>query len=102
VHLQLKHPLEFRQVYASPPADIIAELEAAVLPYLKGGGRIVQTQLMRWPYSVPLTTHPRECLLARDLPNLAFAGDAFGGRGRVEGAFMSGIAAGHALADVLS
>ncbi len=91
-----------RQNWDAPTADIISELEAAVLPYLKAGGRIVHTQLKRWPYSVPLTTHPRECLLARDLPNLVFAGDAFGGRGRVEGAFMSGIAAGRALAEVLA
>lgn len=91
-----------RRHWDAPQADIIRKLEAAVSSYLKPGGCIVSTQLKKWRYSIPLTTHPQECLLARDLPNLAFAGDAFGGRGRVEGAFMSGIAAGNALAGTLA
>lgn len=95
-------PKYSRQHWDAPPADIIANLEAALRPYLQPGGRIVNTQLKKWRYSIPLTTHPHECLLAKDLPNLVFAGDAFGGRGRVEGAFMSGIAAGHALAAALA
>lgn len=95
-------PKYSRQHWDASPADIIAKLEAALRPYLQPGGRIVNTQLKKWRYSIPLTTHPHECLLAKDLPNLVFAGDAFGGRGRVEGAFMSGIAAGHALAAALT
>ena len=90
-----------RQNWDASEADIIRELESAVLPYLRGDGKIVSTQLKKWSYSVPLTTYPHECLVARDLPGLVFAGDAFGGRGRVEGAFVSGIAAGKALADIL-
>lgn len=90
-----------RQNWDASEADIIRELESAVLPYLESGARIVRTQLKKWRYSVPLTTYPHEFLLARDLPRLAFAGDAFGGRGRVEGAFVSGIAAGIALSDAL-
>ena len=95
-------PKYSRQHWDAPPADIIAKLEAALRPHLQPGGRIVNTQLKKWRCSIPLTTHPHECLLAKDLPNLVFAGDAFGGRGRVEGAFMSGIAAGHALAAALA
>lgn len=91
-----------RQNWDASEADIIRELEAAVLPYLKGDARITNTQLKKWRYSVPLTTYPEEFLLASGLPRLAFAGDAFGGRGRVEGAFMSGIAAGNALSDALA
>ena len=90
-----------RQHWDASEADIIADLEAAVLPHLGAGARIVRTQLKKWHYSVPLTTHPQECLLAAGLPRLAFAGDAFGGRGRVEGAFMSGVAAGGVLAAAL-
>lgn len=86
----------------APEADIIRELESAVQPYLKESARIVRTQLKKWRYSVPLTTHAEDCLLADKLPPLVFAGDAFGGRGRVEGAFLSGIAAGNALADALA
>ena len=90
-----------RQNWDAPEADIIRELESAVQPHLKDGARIVRTQLKKWRYSVPLTTHADECLLAAGLPPLVFAGDAFGGRGRVEGAFLSGIAAGKSLADAL-
>ncbi len=91
-----------RQNWDAPEADIIRELESAVQPHLKAGARIVRTQLKKWRYSVPLTTHAEDCLLADMRPPLVFAGDAFGGRGRVEGAFLSGIAAGAALADALA
>ena len=91
-----------RQNWDASEADIIRALESAVQPYLKPGARIVQTQLKKWRYSVPLTTYPQETLLAADLPPLAFAGDAFGGRGRVEGAFTSGLAAGEAMAGALA
>ncbi len=91
-----------RQNWDAPEADIIRELESAVQPYLKEGACIIQTQLKKWRYSVPLTTHADDCLLADGLPPLVFAGDAFGGRGRFEGAFLSGMAAGTALADALA
>lgn len=91
-----------RQNWDASEADIVRELESAVSPYLRAGAKIRQTQLKKWRYSVPLSTHPQECVLARDLPNLVFAGDAFGGRGRVEGAFMSGIEAGTRMADALT
>ena len=90
-----------RQNWDASEEDIVRELESAVLPYLCAGAKIAHTQLKKWRHSVPLTTHPHECLLARDLPPLVFAGDAFGGRGRVEGAFMSGIAAGKTMVDAL-
>ena len=91
-----------RQNWDASEADIIRALESAVQPFLKPGAQIVQTQLKKWRYSVPLTTYPHECLLAQDLPPLVFAGDAFGGRGRVEGAFLSGIAAGEAMTEALA
>lgn len=90
-----------RQNWDASEADIIRALESAVKPFLQAGARITSTQLKKWRYSVPLTTHPQEYLLARDLPPLIFAGDAFGGRGRVEGAFVSGLAAGEAMAQAL-
>ena len=91
-----------RQNWDASEADIVRALESAVQPFLAEGARIVQTQLKKWRYSVPLTTHPQEYLRAQDMPPLVFAGDAFGGRGRVEGAFMSGLAAGAAMADALN
>ena len=63
--------------------------------YLAKGASIVGEQLKKWRYSVPLTTYPHDVLKAEGLP-LLFAGDAFGGRGRVEGAYLSGLAAGKA------
>ena len=91
-----------RQNWDAPENDIIWELESSVKPYLKKGSKITHTQLKKWRYSVPLITYPKECFVARNLPNLVFAGDAFGGRGRVEGAFMSGISAGQALIEALT
>ena len=91
-----------RQIWDASEDDIIRALESAVQPFLAEGSRIVQTQLKKWRYSVPLTTFPHEFLRAKDLPPLVFAGDAFGGRGRVEGAFTSGLAAGKAMAEALN
>ena len=90
-----------RQYWDEPVDRVITEIEAAVQPFLKDGAKFVNTQLKKWRYSVPVVTHPKEYFMTKNHPNLAFAGDAFGGRGRVEGAFMSGIAAGKALADSL-
>ena len=86
-----------RRYWDAADAVIISALESAVQPFLKEGAIIAQTQLKKWRYSVPLTTHAQEFLRAKDLPPLIFAGDAFGGRGRVEGAFLSGLAAGEAM-----
>ncbi len=91
-----------RQNWDASEADIIAALESAVRPYLREGARITQTLLKKWRYSVPLTTHPQACMQAQALPPLIFAGDAFGGRGRVEGAFLSGLAAGETMAKALA
>ena len=96
------NPKFSRQYWDAPEADIIERLESAVRPYLKDGALIEWTQLERWRYSVPQTTHAHEYLQAKDLPPLIFAGDAFGGRGRVEGAALSGLAAGEAMRIALS
>lgn len=91
-----------RMNWETPETELVNELESAIQPYLQNGSRIKSTQLKKWRYSVPLVTHPYEYLLAKGHPPLAFAGDAFGGRGRVEGAFTSGISAGNALAEILA
>ncbi|MEL7434228.1 MAG: FAD-dependent oxidoreductase, partial [Chloroflexota bacterium] len=54
------------------------------------------SRLVRWQYASPITTHPNEILCNGD-QTLIFAGDAFGGRGRIEGAYISGKAAAHAV-----
>ena len=63
---------------------------------LASAARRQDTQLHRWRYARPVSVHPRRCLLAAGLPPLCFAGDAFGGA-KVEGAVLSGLAAGDAL-----
>ena len=61
---------------------------------------IGEAQLKRWPYCLPMEFYPRRTLIAEGVPPLAFAGDAFG-EPRVEGASMSGLAAGERLAERL-
>ena len=69
--------------------------------FLADGAVIVEAELKRWRYSQPTVLHPERYLAADGLPPLYFAGDAFR-EARVEGAFLSGTAAGEALAKVLA
>lgn len=57
-------------------------------------GRVREKQLHRWRYSQPINAHSERCLVAG---SLAVAGDAWGGP-RIEGAFLSGLAAAAAIA----
>ena len=65
--------------------------------YLADGASIVEAELKRWRYSQPIVLHSERYLMAHGLLSLAFAGDGFG-EARIEGAFLSGSAAGEALA----
>ena len=90
---------EFSQSnWAAPEAEVTATLLAAAAPWLDGPP--LETQLQRWRYSLPLLLHPERCVVLTDPAPLVFAGDAFGGP-RVEGAALSGLAAGAALVDLL-
>ena len=62
------------------------------------GGPVVRWQLHRWRYSRPLPADRPVCLFTQHPACLAVAGDAFGGS-RVEGAFVSGLAAAGRLAE---
>lgn len=75
-----------RYLNASPDQVERLLLEAAE-PYL--GAAVVEKQVHRWLYSKPLPVETPPCLWAS---GMAVAGDAFCG-GRVEGAFLSGLAA---------
>lgn len=84
--------------WATPEAEATAALLAVAAPWL--GGLPVQTQLHRWRYSRPLRAHSDRCVVLREPAPLVFAGDAFGGP-RIEGATLSGLAAGLALSEIL-
>lgn len=74
--------------YATPEAEVAADLLAAAAPWL--GAPAVATALHRWKFSEPAATHPEPCVWRPEL-GLGFAGDAFGGP-KVEGAALSGLA----------
>ncbi len=86
-----------QQHFDDDEASIIATFTDVLKPYLAKGAAVQEVQLVRWRYALPVVTSPESYLKAQDVPPLYFAGDAFGGRGRVEGAVLSGLAAARAL-----
>jgi predicted NAD/FAD-dependent oxidoreductase len=76
--------------------EVLNFIQKAFEGYLAKGAHIIEAKLERWPYSQPTVLHPERYLMAEGLPPLVFAGDAFG-VARVEGAFLSGSAAGKAM-----
>jgi len=81
-----------REHWDSPDETVIATLLAAA-----GFTRVpVAVSVQRWRYARPVSVHPTRCLVAQGVPRLVFAGDAFGGA-KVEGAVLSGRAAGATL-----
>jgi len=89
-----------RAHFDDPDAHTLEFLRKELDKYLHEGTVVKDAQLKKWRYSVPLTTYHRDTLVATGMP-LAFAGDAFGGRGRIEGAYLSGLAAGKAILELL-
>lgn len=88
-----------RTHYDAPDAKILADLEPEWRAFA-GDAQVIEAQVKRWRYSRPMTMHPHPVLLARNLPPLAFAGDAFS-TPRVEGAALSGMAAAEVLIPLL-
>jgi len=84
-----------------PETEALTFIQQEFERYLAPGTTIVEAELKRWRYSQPTILHPERYLMAQELPPLAFAGDGFG-EARVEGAFLSGLAAGQALATRLA
>jgi len=76
--------------------DLSSELLRAASPWV-GSANVVDVALHRWRYATPVEPHPERCMVAAD-GRVVFAGDAFGGP-RVEGAFLSGLAAAAAIVD---
>lgn len=73
---------------------IINELISAAGEWLDSD--ITAAQVFRWRNSKPFMTYPEPCMSIENPAPLIFVGDAFAGP-RVEGAFLSGLAAAGAL-----
>jgi predicted NAD/FAD-dependent oxidoreductase len=90
-----------RQLWDRTDDEILSALKVDLLPVL-GGATITEAQLKRWRYASPVEVYPEPYFVAAEQPApLVFAGDAFGAP-RVEGASLSGLAAGRALIDLLT
>jgi renalase len=81
---------DFSRKYFDAPAEEVARL---LLDAARATG---DWQLHRWRYSKPAGWNGPPCWFSDSPAPLAMAGDAFAG-GRVEGAFLSGVAAAEAL-----
>lgn len=79
---------------------ILAELLPAARAPLARFGVVAEpatVQLKKWKFSLPVVTVPEPCVRIDAAAPLLLAGDAYGDRPRVEGAWLSGVAAGRAL-----
>ena len=85
-----------RQHYNRPDAQVLAALRDELAPFLAPRAYVAEADLERWRYALPEVGHPERMLRAAGLPPLVFAGDAFGSP-PVEGAALSGMAAGKAV-----
>jgi len=85
------------QLWDKSDDDILRSLRVDLMPFLGDNARVGAVEIKRWRYAQPGNVYPGRYLLAADQASpLMFAGDAFGGP-RVEGAVLSGLAAGDAL-----
>ena len=92
-------PAFTRRRYDDPPADVRRDLLRAAVAVVPWAERPAWVDHQRWRYALPERTHPAAAPMVAD--GLVLAGDAFGGDagGRIEGAYLSGLAAAAALID---
>ncbi|MFO0367954.1 MAG: NAD(P)/FAD-dependent oxidoreductase [Acidobacteriota bacterium] len=76
--------------WETPQEETARLLLAAAAPWL--GSPVTHWRYHRWRYSQPVEAFPAPCYGLPGDPPLVLAGDAFGGP-RVEGAYLSGLAA---------
>lgn len=82
--------------WAQEDRHVLDWLASELNPWLAPDAAVVGSSLKRWRYAVPTHLYHERCFVAALNPPLVFAGDAFDGP-RVEGAFLSGWAAGQRL-----
>ncbi len=89
-----------RRRYDDPPGAVVADLLRAASAVVPGAERPAWTDHQRWRYALAMTPHPERALLAAE--GLVLCGDGFGGEsgGRLESAYLSGLAAAALLGEV--
>jgi hypothetical protein len=88
-----------RARFDDPPDDVMTALRTAAAPWI-GSATVVEQSLQRWKFALPTTVLDTPFVTALAAPPIVCCGDAFAGP-KVEGAAMSGMAAGRWLAGVL-
>ena len=79
-------------LWAGDDGAVLAAVHTELRAYL-GGAAVTEVQVKRWRYAGPVDPRPEPCLVVTDSPGpLVVAGDGFAGS-KVEGAFLSGLAA---------
>ncbi len=80
------------ELYEATDAEVLKRLQPEAAARL-GDAQIVEIQVKRWRYAGPVEPWPERCLEATTSgAPVVLCGDAFGGP-KVEGAFLSGLAA---------
>lgn len=84
-----------RDHFAAPPEEVTRMLLEAARPWIDGdpATTVVEQSLHRWKFALPTTLIPEPLVVVSARPPVACCGDAFAGP-RVEGAAVSGLAAG--------
>jgi len=90
-----------KQMWNAPDGRILNALRTNLEIFMRDGAVVREAQLKRWRYSRPTSSIEGRVFVADNTPPLLFAGDAFGGP-RVEGATLSGLAAGEKLIEIFN
>lgn len=89
-----------RDLWRLDDGNVLAHVHEAMRRFL-GGAAVTEVQVKRWRYAGPVEPHPEPCLIVADSPGpLVVAGDGFAGS-KVEGAFLSGLAAAQTVVNTL-
>lgn len=89
------HQLSAR-LWSLDDANVLAHVHADMRRYL-GGASVNEVQVKRWRYAGPVEPRSEPCFVVAESPGpLVVAGDGFAGS-KVEGAFLSGLAAAEAV-----
>lgn len=95
-------PAFSRERFDDAAVDNVRHLLRAATELVPWADHPAWTDHQRWRYARPEHAHPAQALMAG--PGLVLAGDGFGGDagGRIEGAYLSGLAAARLLLEVNS